>query len=271
MTISMNIIGTGKVAKTIAHLFVKQQLVKIAGVYNRTEQHAVDAIGFIGEGQYYQHIADLPHAEMTMITTSDDVISSICHSLFNNQSLQQNDIIFHCSGSLSSDCLLALKEKGCLIASVHPMRSFQQSSRSVEEYPGTFCALEGDEGALRVLWQIFAEIGSIMHVIQKDKKAMYHAAAVFASNYLVTLAQHAFLCLNEAGVQGETARSLIHSLMHGTISNIEKVSQPRDALTGPVQRGDTAVINLHLAAFNNPQQQALYAFLVEATRSLYSG
>ncbi|MDP3704590.1 MAG: DUF2520 domain-containing protein [Legionellaceae bacterium] len=264
----LNIIGAGHVGQTLGHLFVKHQLVSVGGIYNRTRESAMDAIRFIGQGSYCATIAELPHADITLITTPDDCIAKTCSSLALNRHIHAGDIVMHCSGALSSDCLFSMKERGGLVASVHPMRSFKQPAISVQEYIGTYCAMEGDEQALAVLGSLFEAIGSKTHIIKKDKKTLYHAAAVFASNYLITLSQQALECLNEAGIEHDIAMPLIVGIMQSTLTNLTILQSPKQALTGPVQRKDLATIERHRAAFTNIQQRELYEKLMEATKNI---
>lgn len=265
----LNIIGAGHLGQTLGRLFATHQLAQIGGIYNRTKASALDAIRFIGQGTYCSSLAELPHADITLISTPDDSISSVCTSFSTtNESIQAGDIVMHCSGTLSSDYLLSSKDKGCFIASIHPMRSFKQPAISVNEYVGTYCAMEGDDHALAVLGPLFEAIGSKTHVIKKDKKALYHASAVFASNYLITLSQQALDCLNESGVEHDLAMPIIVSIMQSTLTNLAVIQSPKHALTGPVQRGDIATIDQHMAAFTNKQQRELYEILMQATRLL---
>ncbi|MDF1758188.1 MAG: DUF2520 domain-containing protein [Legionellaceae bacterium] len=268
MALQMNIIGSGNVGRTLANLFVDNQLLNISGVYNRTEKHAREAIEFIGDGYFVANIVDLPHADITIITTTDDNITTSAKELSLNENIRPGDIIAHCSGVLSSGSLDSLKNKGCMVASVHPMRSFINPMISVKEYPGTYCAIEGDKMALDVLEPLFTSIGSKLYAVNHENKALYHAAGVFASNYLLTISKQALDCLEEAGVEKDVALPVIVNLMRSTLTNLENTKSPEGALTGPIKRGDSVTINKHLAAFTNEKQRDLYAILAEATKEL---
>ena len=266
----MNIIGAGHVGQTIGYLLIKSALVRIGAVYNRTEESAFDAIEFIGDGQYCSTIREMPHAQLTLITTPDDCILSACTELSANEHLKPGDVVIHFSGSCSSDSLLPVKQKGCHVASVHPMRSFARPELSVKEYQGTYCAMEGDAAALDLISPLLEAMGSITYLINKEKKSLYHAAGVFASNYVVTLSQQALECLLEAGVEQGIAMHVITCIMQSTVSNLERTLSPKEALTGPIQRGDVSTIEGHLKALSTSQQKELYSLLGKATLPLTS-
>lgn len=268
MTYLVNIIGAGHLGKTIGHLLVRHGLVRIGAICNRSEISSTNAIKFIGQGKYCPSIAELPPADITFITTPDDLISTTCEELSKNQSIKAGSIVLHCSGSLTSDALVSIRKKGCYIASVHPMRSFAKPELSVEQYSGTYCAVEGDKEALPNILSLFNAIGSTTYEIDKRKKSSYHAAGVFASNYLVTIAQQALSCMKEAGVENEMAMHVITNIMRGTVSNLEKTLSPEQSLTGPIKRGDVSTIMKHMESFTDMEQRILYADLGKATLHL---
>lgn len=265
MDLWINIIGAGQLGKTIGHLLFKHQVVKIGAICNRSEASAISAIKFIGQGNYCPTIGELLPADITFITTPDDLIAVTCEELSKNQFIKKGSIVLHCSGSLTSDALISIKEKGCFVASVHPMRSFAKPELSVEQYSGTYCAVEGDTEALSTIRGLFNSIGSITYEIDKGKKSSYHAAGVFASNYLVTLAQQALLCMKEAGVGNEMAMHVITNIMQGTVSNLEKTLSPEQSLTGPIKRGDILTITKHIECLTDMEQKHLYSALGKAT------
>lgn len=268
MTLLVNIIGAGHLGKTIGHLLSKHHLVRIGGICNTSKVSAESAIKFIGEGTYYQSIAELPSADITFITTPDDLIKQACDELSKSSFLKRGSIVLHCSGSLTSDILDSASNEGCFVASVHPMRSFAKPELSVEQYHGTYCAMEGHEKSIPILRSLFENIGSITYQIDKTKKSLYHAAGVFSSNYLVTLAQQALTCMQEAGVETEIAMHIITNLMKGSVSNLENTLSPKKSLTGPIQRGDILTIKKHMDALDDDDKKNLYSSLGKATLAL---
>lgn len=268
MTIVINIIGAGNLGRTIGHLIAKKTTFKIGSVYNRTQASAKKAIEFIGQGELCKALNELESADITFITTPDDCIAQVCEELSLQSRLKPGSIVVHCSGALDSDILIPAKNKGCYVASVHPMRSFAKPDLSVKEYEGTYCATEGDKEAISCIQELFNLIGSKTYIINKDKKTLYHVAGVFASNYVVTLAKIAELCLEEAGVDEDIAIGVISNLMQGTALNLENTLSPEKSLTGPIQRGDKQTIENHMKAFSNMESKQIYAMLGKATVKL---
>jgi len=268
MSLTANIIGAGLLGKTLGHLFVKHNLIQVGSICNLSEKSALSAIDFIGQGTSCSSIDELLPADLTFITTPDDVIATSCEQLSKTKNIKPGSIVLHSSGLLTSEVLDPLKEKGCYVASIHPMRSFATPELSIRQYKETYCAVEGDTEALAVLCPLFKAIGSIPYEIDKKKKSSYHAAGVFASNYLITLAEQALLCLKEAGVNEKMAMHVVTNLMSGSVSNLETTLSPIQSLTGPIKRGDTATIAQHMVSLTNIEQKKLYSILGYATLDL---
>ena len=92
-----------------------------------------------------------------------------------------------------------------------------------------------------------------------ERRAVYHAGAAVASNYLVTLRRAAGSLLEAAGAPPEA----LDPLMRRTIENGFE-------LTGPIARGDDATVEAHLAAIRaeRPSLAPMYEALADATREL---
>lgn len=263
----INVIGAGKLGQTLGYLIVKNQLGKIGGIYNRRQVNSSEAIQFIGQGECFSSLAQLPPADISFITTPDEAIAETAKALCRSP-IKAGSLFVHCSGVLTSDVLSALKAHQAFIASIHPMRSFAKPSLAVEEYPGTFCAVEGDKEGLAILTPFFQSMGSVVHLINKEKKALYHASGVFASNYLITLAEQGSRCLQAVGIEKKQALSVIIDLMKGTLSNLQNLLSTEESLTGPIKRGDCETIKHHMSAFSNRDTALLYSTLGQATLPL---
>lgn len=99
-------------------------------------------------------------------------------------------------------------------------------------------------------------------------KAIYHAAATIASNYLVTLASYSEKLLLQAGIQQAQSRKMICDLMRSNIVNLNQADSIISALTGPLARGDMQTISLHLEGIDNSEIKSLYKNMALATLPL---
>lgn len=250
---TLSIVGCGKVGRSLGRLWAGTQVFAVHDVLNRSQQSALDAVVFIGAGRPIDDYADLRPADIYLIATPDDRIEDCCGALAASGQLSSACVVFHCSGALGAGALRRATQCGAAVASIHPIRSFARPEQVVRDFSGTYCGSEGDRRALDTLNDGFAAIGAKLVAIDGEKKILYHAAAVFASNYLVTLldlAQHAYV---EAGIAPDIALKLIEPLVRETADNVFQLGPPA-ALTGPVSRGDTATVERQLKAVANWNQ-----------------
>lgn len=240
MVPTLNIIGCGNVGKVLARLWAEKGTYKIQDVLNRSPESASRAVDYIGAGRAADW-NDLRPADVFMIGTPDDQIGIACDALARLGILRSNTVVFHCSGALPSTVLWQAKASGALVASVHPIRSFAGTDAAAASFPGTYCGIEGDATAIERLSQTFASIGARLVTVDPEFKSVYHSAAVFSSNYLVTLLDVAVEAYAKSGVPREEALKLMEPLVKGTVDNVFRLGTT-EALTGPIARGDVATV-----------------------------
>jgi predicted short-subunit dehydrogenase-like oxidoreductase (DUF2520 family) len=141
--------------------------------------------------------------------------------------------------------------------SVHPLQTFTRA-RGPEQIDGAWAAVTGDtdEGRAQGRW-LADTLGLRAFDLDDDRRAIYHAGAAIASNYLVTIHRAASRALAAAGAPPEA----LEPLMRRTIDNGFE-------LTGPIARGDRGTIDAHLAAIRAtlPDLERMYLALAEVTR-----
>ena len=139
---------------------------------------------------------------------------------------------------------------------VHPLQTFTLR-RGPEQLDGAWAAVtaESDEAQATGLWLADA-LGLRPFALADANRAVYHAGAAIASNYLVTLRHAAGALLESAGAPPEA----LDPLMTRTIENDFE-------LTGPIERGDWETVDRHLAAIGatHPDLEAMYRALADVT------
>jgi len=139
--------------------------------------------------------------------------------------------------------------------SLHPLQTFDRSGDPAQ-LDGAWAAVSGETSeAVGVAHELAALLGLQPFELADEDRTLYHAGAVFASNYLVTL-QRAAVRL------GVPAEGLV-PLMKGTIDHGFE-------LTGPIARGDWATVEAHRRAIRagHPELEPLYETLAGATELL---
>jgi predicted short-subunit dehydrogenase-like oxidoreductase (DUF2520 family) len=265
---SLNIVGAGHVGRVLGRLFFARGVFAIQDVKTRSGDSARDAVAFIGAGTPVNGAGAVRPADVWMLAVADDAIAGIAAALAQTAPMA-GAVVFHCSGAKASAELDALRRAGAFVASVHPVRSFADPAAVAAAFDGTFCGVEGDAAALAVLLPAFEAIGARPVRIDPAAKTVYHAAAVFASNYLVTVMDAALRAYEAAGIPADVARELARPLATETLSNVLRLG-PEAALSGPIARGDAATVarqHAAVAAWDGPTGD-LYDALAMATWDL---
>lgn len=168
-------------------------------------------------------------------------------------------VAIHFSGAQTAEEVLApLKRRGVATGSLHPLQSIADPDQGAARLAEAFFTFEGDASARSAAAAIVEAVGGRMLEVHPADKPRYHAACVFASNYVVACSAVATRLLAEAVhiTRDEAARAL-QPLWRGAVANLDEAGLPR-ALTGPVARGDVETVKRHLAVLD------------EDTRRLYS-
>jgi len=264
----LNLVGAGHVGRALGRPFASGGAFTVQDVLTRNAASAREAVDFIGAGQACTTLAQMRPAQVWMLAVGDDAIVPACEALATHGQLA-GAIVFHCSGAKASGELQAARAAGAHVASVHPVRSFADPEGVAAAFSGTWCGVEGDADALALLTPAFEAIGARLVAIDAAAKTVYHAASVFAANYLVTVLDAALRAYVAAGVPEAVARELARPLASESLANVFRLG-PAAALSGPVARGDLATVARQQAAVSHWDAPTgrLYEALVEATTSL---
>lgn len=242
----VNVIGCGKVGKTLAKLVHQTGAGKIQDLYSRSSQSAKNASEFIGAGRVVDDLPAMRTADIWLIAVPDSQISIIGDALgrVSNEARApglDRPVAVHCSGFESSALLEPLQAKGFSVASVHPAMSFADPESSVAMFKGTPCAVEGDPRSTQLLGEWVREFGGSPFELKASNKGLYHAAAVFSANLNVVLQAVAIEAWQACGVHPDLISKLHAALLGTTTQNLLQMD-PAQALTGPAARGDTRVV-----------------------------
>lgn len=247
------VIGGGAVGRTLGRLLQRAGY-PIGGVVCRSEASAREAAGFIGGGRPTTGAeAAAREAQIVLLCVPDEAIEPTARRL------KTRALVIHASGLLPAS---VLGPCGGRVGAIHPLRSFADPAVAAGSFPGTFCFYEGDEP--QTLERLVRDCGGRPVPLRGDRKPLYHAGAVFASNYAVAIFEAALRLLEEAGVPRDQAIEPLAALMEGTVANLKRTG-PARALTGPIARGEAGPVETHVRAIADPHLAALYKALGRMT------
>jgi predicted short-subunit dehydrogenase-like oxidoreductase (DUF2520 family) len=260
---SFAIIGCGRLGRALAR-YLPRAGYPAAGFASRSPASARKAASLAG----VEVFSDIPEevsrkADLVFITTPDGLIETVCRQLADHQGFKPGAVVLHCSGAHPSTILASARKGDARIGSLHPLQSFAGDVHPENPFEGIIFSVEGDTPAVEAAQRVASDLAAARCLtIDTGAKTLYHASAVVASNYLVTLLHLAFRLAVAAGIAETDAPAMLYPLIEGTLKNIE-TKGIRPSLTGPIARGDDETIARHLTAIADalPDSLELYKTL----------
>jgi pantoate--beta-alanine ligase len=234
---------------------------RVGGSVVRAARAAGLEVGVAGR----DHLHEAGAAEIVLLCVPDRAIPGLARDLaaaFVQPGSRRPAYVGHVSGASGLDVLAAVD--GAQAFSLHPLQTIPHSGSDLDGAP---CAVAGGTPAAAALAERLARrLGMRPFVVADEHRALYHAAAVMASNFLVTLQEAAADLLTRAGVAD--ARAVLTPLVRQTVANWSRSGAT--ALTGPIARGDDGTVARHVAALQAyaPEIRPLYDLLATHTRAV---
>jgi predicted short-subunit dehydrogenase-like oxidoreductase (DUF2520 family) len=187
--------------------------------------------------------------ELVLLCVPDRAIAEVARSI------EPGPWIAHTSGATPLSALEPHDRRFGL----HPLQSFVLS-RGPEQLDGAYAAVSAeDDDAREVGFWLARELGLEPFALDDSERALYHAGAVVAASYLVTLHRAASDLVEAAGAPPEALIPLMRRVIENDFE-----------LTGPAARGDWGTVEAHLEAIQErlPRLEPLYRALADATAEL---
>jgi predicted short-subunit dehydrogenase-like oxidoreductase (DUF2520 family) len=194
---------------------------------------------------------------IVIFAVPDDAIAPACLAVAG--SLRPGQSVMHVSGSASLKTLAPAREAGARTLSVHPLQTFPGVVGAIERIPGSAMAVTAeDEEGYALGERLARDVGGRPFRLPDDNKPLYHAAAVFCSNYLAAVEGIAERLFQASGIENPVP--LFAPLAEATLDNVLRLG-PSNALTGPVSRGDAGTVQRNLETLRAEAPWALPAYV----------
>ena len=254
--IKFGFIGAGKVGFSLGK-YLKENNIDISGYYSKSQHSSKEAAIFTNTRQY-NNLEDLiKNSDAIFITTPDNQIADVWNEV--KKLPIKEKLICHCSGSISSEVFSNINNHGAYGYSIHPMFAISDKYNSYKNLSQAFITIEGHEKHIEYFKQLFSYLGNDVGVINKENKALYHAASVTVSNLVLGLINNGVNYLKECGFSDEMAIKALYPLIEFNLKNI-KEKGTINSLTGPVERGDLGTIINHFSVLREEDKE-LYRLL----------
>lgn len=265
------LIGLGRLGGSLAAAFSGAgcEVVSFLDTGSPAVDRASRELGLVGLSSLAEFLGANP--DVIFLTVPDASVPAVASELA--QALRQlpearpRPAVIHCSGVTPVETLAPCAQAGAVTLTFHPLQTFSDPGSGAARLRGAAIAVTpGPGGGFDLGRQLAESLGARPFLLPENRRALYHAAACVASNYLVALEDLAEQMFEESGLPKEEALQLFLPLVRGAVDNMAAQGTTA-ALTGPLSRGDVPTIAAHLAAIAQtmPQLDSLYRTLGLAT------
>jgi predicted short-subunit dehydrogenase-like oxidoreductase (DUF2520 family) len=197
-----------------------------------------------------------PSSGVVFLAVPDEAVKEVAADIARRRPSPRLSFV-HVSGALGLASLDALRDHP--VGSFHPLQSFP-APRDPRAFRGITVAVDASTPTLMQRLRVLARaIGASPKTVRDEDRVLYHAAAVYASNFVDVVVAEAVHLLGEIGwSEGDATKALL-PLVEGAVAGIRERG-PVQALTGPIRRGDAETVKRHLETLD-PQAGETYRML----------
>ena len=253
------LVGAGRAGRALAAAFraagLPHALVDRTGI---VEQH--------GPPIFTSRADAVQRSPAILVAVRDGQLDVALDELRLQDGVQTGAVVLQVSGSAEPAARARITAAGVHYGTFHPLLPLIDPSLASFRLQGSVIGIEGDDAASEVAARLAQRLGATTIEIPREERAAYHAAAVIASNFPVTLAALAEGLLSRIGVDSVAAHRAVRALMAASVENLAAAPRALDALTGPIARGDVATVRAHTTALHGSRPyHEVYEVLSRAT------
>lgn len=208
-------------------------------------------------------------ADVVFLAVPDDSISTVANTLTFGTSPARSAALVHCSGATSVEVLTPARTQGVSIGGFHPLYLFGGDEADLERIAGCSITIEAQGELATLLGALARSLGCEVLTLGNAQRMLYHGAAHYAASFaLAALAEAVDVWRTLGFDESQSLRALL-PMLAGTVETA-RTKGLSGALAGPVSRGDAAVLERQLAAFEaqGADHAMLYALLTRRALSL---
>lgn len=256
-------IGAGNVCAVLGRILVENHH-QVVAVVSRGMPSARRAGRFIGCRNVSTSLAAIPpDVEVIYLTTPHGAVADAARALAREGRFSFKKIaVCHASGMLTAAVLEPLARRGATTFSFHPLQTFPRDftpRRILPTARGISYGVDGPPGGFRAAKRLAAALDGNVVRIRPDRRELYHAACVVASNHLTTVLWVLETLAIACGMDRRTARRAFIPIVDTTLRNVRS-SSPAEALSGPIARGGVETVSRHLESVREHSPETLAYF-----------
>lgn len=240
---SISFIGAGRLGSTLAVAMHRAGL-PVTMIASRTQRSAEQVASLIAGCRVVDE-QEAASADMVFLTVPDDDIAAVANRL----NWHDGQFVVHCSGATEVSVLQHAASSGAQTGGFHPIQIFAGVEQSLGLLPGTTVGIEAPAVLLEQLRHIAVTLGMVPMVLPAGVRARYHGGSLFMSSFLLSMFKESAQIWQTFGMTEQQTLAALLPLARGVIETAQQKGLA-EAIAGPISRGDTRVIQQHIAAFD---------------------
>src|SRR2546429_5358498 len=215
---AVGIIGPGRAGVGLALALARAGY--LVRLYGRRKRAIPDPLELtVGAADAAPPPAWLAQAGVVILAVRDDAIRPLAQTLARG-GVPPEHVGLHPSRAPGPEARAPLVPSRAALGSLHPLQTISDPERAAERLKGAWAAVEGMPRALDAAERIARALGMRPFRLTGQAKAIYHAGAVFASNYFVVVEAVAQRLLRHAGLSDAEAWQALRPLGGGALGNL---------------------------------------------------
>lgn len=257
------IVGAGKVGSVLGRILVEEGA-RMTAVVSRSRASARTAGRLLRCANASTALTAIPReTDLVFITTPHDAVGEVARTLAELEGPDFRRLaVCHASGMLTASVLDPCAVRGAAVFSFHPLQTFPRDFHPRDILPrarGIFYGVDGPPRGVRMARRLAALLQGRIIVIPPERRVLYHAACVVASNHLTAMLAEVEAIIRAVLPRERKFMELVRPIIDATLANVAATS-PAAALSGPVARGGVDTVARHLEAVRDTVPELLPYF-----------
>ncbi|MGN6648808.1 Rossmann-like and DUF2520 domain-containing protein [Trinickia sp.] len=265
----LGFIGAGRLARCLAAGFARAGYPVVAVTAHSSASaerfaQALPSCQAVGDAQ-----AVVDSSDLVFLAVPDDNIGTIANKLTFDTRAGRAAALVHCSGATSLEALAPARAQGASVGGFHPLYLFSGDPEDVERIAGCSVTIEAQDELAAVLDALARSLRCEVLALPGGQRMLYHGAAHYAASFALAALGEAVDVWRTLGMSEEQTLRALLPMLAGTVE-AARAKGLSGALAGPVSRGDAALLERQLAAFEGlgSDHALLYALLTRRALSL---
>jgi len=239
-------VGPGRVGQALGHRWAEAGA-DLLGFVGRDSGRTAAAVAAVGRGRVLE-LRDLAAANVIAFAVGDSDLARVVGASVAANPQRRPSLWLHTSGRHGLEVLAPLRGPSVRLGGLHPVSPFPDPRSGRVGLDGRPAVLLGEQRALRLLRRLASWLGMVPLLGQQGDRTLYHAACALAANGLTALRSAVDRVLAAAAaLDCGDAERLADGLMSAALESCRRLGA-RDALSGPIMRGDDKTVAAHRAA-----------------------